>query len=275
MSDKSASKYGGIAGLTVTEFVSISSIISAIPVIIIIGLGFLLIGWLLPESLSLLSFPLMLLVTALPLARFAIPATRGYFDQGIFNDHIERGETTAFAVRYLIANLIWMLPIGTFSWLTISTMSDTSSGYGFQLGAGGAMMLLLMIAAMIGSLLSIITTCLTEEIAELFDPSLWWGLVSEYLDHLMVFCASTIGAVFIFWLYFSIPMLLLVALAFSISDGFGSLLAGFFALLPVALAPVVLGRLAGALVYSLHFPEDQPASPTVTINPSNYTYFFW
>jgi hypothetical protein len=255
------SQFGGVVGQVVNQFVSKSTLISAIPVIVFVGVFSAISGYLFSGSLGIVMIAVMAIIFSLPIARFAIPARMGNTDEGFLSDQVTWKESFQYSIRYSIANLVWLIPVIIFG-LIIGLVGGDSSGssfnpnpYSLMTSGSGMVFVVLMIFSMLGPLLALLVTTATDEISELFDKDLWLSFVTVYRDELVIFCANVIGAVFMFWLLFAVPLLVIAAIAFAVSDAFGAIVLGFIALLPAAISPIILGRLAGALVYSIEQEE--------------------
>jgi tetratricopeptide (TPR) repeat protein len=253
-------RFGGVVGQVVSQFVSKSTLISAIPVIVFVGILSFITMYIFGDTLEIIVMPLITVIFAFPIARFAIPARMGYSDEGFLSAYASWNESFQYSLRYAVANLVWILPVIIAGLVLGLSSTGSNSQYNsnpfFNMTTGsGILLVILMIFSMLGPLLALLVTTATEEISELFDKDLWLSFITSYREELIVFCVNVIGAVFMFWLLFSIPLLIITAIAFMIAEGLGFILLGFMGMLPLAISPIILGRLAGSLIYSLEQEE--------------------
>ncbi len=291
MENSDFTRFGGISGSTVNAFVSSATLVSAIPVILFVGLAMLIITFILPDVIEWLAGPIMLLIVAIPVARFAIPARNGHLQEGFISSHVDMQESFAFAMRYLVANLIWFIPAVLLGFAAGSLMTGSgSAGFGMMsmiASTGGILLLIIFILSILGPLLDVLVATATDSLGEIFDKELWMSFITDFRPDFLVFCTNAIGAVIIFWMIFALPLLLVVAVAYAISSTLGTILLTFVMLLPGAISPIILGRMAGAMVYAIeqdiadyaedvelsemHItsePADEESSPLVADTPA-------
>mgnify|MGYP001405079693 CR=1 FL=1 len=245
--------FRGLAGDVVCSFVKPSTIFRSIPVLIFFAVTIGAIAFVLPDDAFPFDLLLSLMVLSFAVSRFAIPAVSGEFDDGWFSQHNSNSSSLSFSTRYVVITLIWSLPSAAIVWL-ISSFGDDSLAFDLspmslaQSGVMGFLTLLLGLVFIFAPTLGFIICTATDEIAEMFNVELWKYLFIEQKADLVVFYTSLVGGVLVFWLIYALPLIVIVMIGVSISSALGGILGGFIMSLPLIMAPVLLGRLCGALV---------------------------
>jgi hypothetical protein len=262
--DYQISTFRGLAGEVIYSFIAPSTIISAIPVMIFIALSSIGLFFLIPEKLFPLHILLMYLLTAISVARFAIPASRGYINSGWFNIYIQKGETLAYAQRYLVLTLFWGIPCGILLLVATSLGGDAfQSDISYtSMGGAGFIFLLVGIILIFAPTLSFIICAASSEVRQVIGLNPWKQLIQEDFPNLVIFYASIFGGVIVFWLIYALPLGLLTAVLSLISTELAGITAVFIISLPAAMTPILIGRLAGSIVYGLEKDNEEYASDT-------------
>jgi|GEM_PF-3340132 len=243
--------FRGLAGEVIYHFISLSTVISAIPVLIFFVIFGFVIFTFIPESLFPLHILLMYLLSAIAVSRFALPAARGVLTGGWFNKHIEKGETLGFVIRYAILTLIWGIPCAILIYIAgqmggnammMGPMSLTSMGF------SGLIMILVGVIMIFAPTMSFIICTATSETSDVLGIQPWRELLSEEFPSLVVFYASMFGGVISFLLIYAIPLAIIISLLSLASPELAGTLSVFIVSLPATMAPILIGRLAGAMV---------------------------
>lgn len=261
--------FRGLSGEVVVTFIAPATIISAVPVLILFALAIAASVLLIPDRLAFLQPLPLLLVSAVAVGRFAIPASRGALHEGWFTDQIERGETLAYALRYLLLTVLWLIPAAGLSWLAVElggermAMGMMFGGPSFTAyGFAGVLLLLVALIAIFAPTLAFIICAGTTRLREVVSLEPWRRLLGERRGDLVVFYAAMIGGFAVFWLIYALPLVVIVVAISAISEGAGAAAGGFILLLPVTMTPILMGRLAGALVAGA---EEEAFEDTVEI----------
>lgn len=248
--------FRGLSGEVIYSFISPATLISALPVFIFFFLFGAAISFI-PEALFPLHLLLIYLVSAVAVSRYALPASRGIFNCGWFNSHIEKGETIAFTLRYAALTLLWGIPcvilIGLASLyatqgLTPGNLSFENLAIGNS-GISGILMLAVFLIMLFAPTMSYIIATATNHVHEVIGLNPWRELLFDEFPNLVVFYASLFGGIFAFWVVYAIPLGLFTLLLSFLSPTAAGIIAIFIFSLPGAMMPILIGRLAGALVH--------------------------
>jgi hypothetical protein len=217
---------------------------------------------------------LHLIANSILIARFAIPSSKGELNAGIFNTQIEQGETLSFVARYLFYTLLWIIPvylIGHYQFNGSELLGFIIFGSTdfFTQGMQGILTMLLVIVCIFAPTLCCILATETDSIADVFSLSPISWLYHERRDDLGTYYSSIIGALFVFYAKYIIPMLFINYLAYKISESLGSIITSLIYILPVLITPILIGRLSGAFV-SGESPIEE-ASPTSSLRSPSAT----
>lgn len=264
---ESVSNYRGVAGEIVINFLRPGILFTAIPVILIVVVAAALLG-LAPIPPAVTSLVLLAIVAAL-VGRFAIPAANGYYNEGFLSLHFGGRSMWGYAMRYLVALIVTGVPIWIGAMFAVPAILGAGSGGGMMgpsLGLGslmgfgfaGVAMMVFLVAAVLGGICSYLLAIWADTPAQLFGTApfemLWWRR-----GDVLMFAISATGGVITFWLIYLIPLGVLVALLSAISSGLGATVGAFVISLPLALSPVLIGRLAGGFVSGQgHFNPNGP-----------------
>ena len=251
------SRFRGLAGEVIVGFVQPRIFLTAIPVLLywlVVLLALFFIGWFMPAPLDTI---LILAAASFLIARFALPARQGELQQGFFGYDFEAGELTGFVLRYLVLTISWSIPLALISWGVIggsvqtyrADMQGLANPNAFaHFGFAGLLMGIIWIISMLAPAISVLVTLYCDSVGEIFSAGPWSWLYHERRQDLVPFFASLFGGIFVFWAIYLIPMLIIVVIVSQIAAPIAGILAVFIMTLPIATAPVLLGRLAGAFV---------------------------
>lgn len=252
------SLYGGIVGATVRGFARLSTLFTLIPVFVAIAIAGFLVSYFASSADLPFSFTaLLLLVAVAPITgTFGLKAAQGQLDAGFFGGST-RGPLSAFLVRYAVLIAAWGIPLAVLTNLGAAGMFESglpSLSDGFR----GLAFLLILVFAVILQFASLLVALRSTSVAECFDPEqLSW--LSGRRDEFVSLMAGLVGGLAVFCLI-AIPFMgLLTALAFAIKPGLGIVLAGATYVVPSLSTPVLLGRLAGGMIYADELPSGAGA----------------
>ncbi len=261
------SSFRGMSGEVVRGFVKLSLFFTIIPIILvwivfIIYMAFL--GHRVPGALNLV---IIYGITAMFLGRFSLAAARGELNAAFFSTKLERGEVFRYVGRFFLITLMWGIPVLFLIWLISGNLGAVMSGLipGVSLSGSGYGMapslsfadrfafgfILLMLVLLIGLVLLAITPILAaycESVTEVFSLETWGWVFRERGEDLTTYLGGIASAYVMFFLIYSIPFMIITYIAFKISINFGTFISMFFTLLPYFIAPVILGRMAGAFI---------------------------
>ena len=103
--------FRGLSGEVVLNFIRPGTFFSAIPVILFYAVSLLSLFYVLPSDAQVYGFLAVVTLSAIPVGRFAIPASQGKFSSGWFNSSVDVSQTIAFALRYTAFTAVWCLPV--------------------------------------------------------------------------------------------------------------------------------------------------------------------
>jgi hypothetical protein len=264
---ESSYRFGGVAGEIVRRFAKFSTALVVLPAIILVFLLTLLAGlasWALhlPWWLTVL---VSQLVMSPILGKSALAARDGDLDAG-FLSNWDFGALAGFIGRYALLSLAWWIPVLVAARSLVSTLVSTVAMASMNpmalLSARGAMLVLgvviLVAIATIAPALTLLIATRAVSVPESFAAETWSWLLDRRGD-MPAFFACTIGGVAVFAVLTIPPLLLVVALAFSIKLQLGVAAASLIYAMPAIGGTVLLGRLAGAFVSSDQDPQSEEA----------------
>ncbi|KTD61107.1 hypothetical protein [Legionella spiritensis] len=269
------SNFRGMSGEVVRGFLKFSTFLTIIPIVLFWLAFYILLYFIGRRMPGYLFFFLNIAAASFLLARFAIPASQGELNAGIFNAHIQRGETLAFVLRYLIYTLFWCVPVFLilyFVFHTSSLFSLFSWGGTSYLGMGikGLLMALVMLVCLFAPTIACLLATETSSLEEVFSLDTIGWLYNERRWDLSSFYSSIIGGMLVFYAKYLVPLLVVNLIAYKISDEAGMSFSLFIYLLPVLVSPILIGRLSGAFIAG----ESQMDSTLHgAINPMNNPVF--
>lgn len=269
------SVFRGTSGEVVSGFLRPRIFLTLIPVWIYWGvIGYA--GYLVGRFVHPLMTEVFLMVgLAALIGRFAIPATQGDLDAGFFdfNNNLDSGDLVGFGFRYLVSVLTWALPIGGVVALTIRNRGpEMLMGLAFgSIGIEGAIVLVAVAASFIGTHTSVIIATGTTTIGEVLRLSHLKLILVERRADFVAFIASVFGGLITFCIVYSLPFAVIAYLIASRSPDTGAWFTGMCSLIPFSIAPVLIGRLAGAFVVgeeSIRGTSNETAVKTILGTPS-------
>ncbi len=280
--------FRGAAGEVAAGFVHPLIFFTAIPVLMLYGSGGL-VAWVFsmifrkaPTVAELFTFLLFFGLYTATLGRFAVSSSRGAMEEGMFSDKVQSGETRAFVLRFMVATLMWAAPLfGLFRLLARSagsvsldddpTPSSAKTTDSFipgeqnltpvddALGALGMMTSVASIVSVVYALTVIVMvvmpllTCIVatraESFPDIFKFEAWLEPLTERRQDFLALCCTLFGAIGVAYVIYLAPAMLVIAASFRASTTFGVMVMGFMSMLPLALSPILLGRLTGVFVY--------------------------
>ena len=273
--------FRGEAGEVTLGFVNPLTFFTGIPVMILNVLMFGITAFFaakleLPATVTL---PLMAASVSPVIGLFACAARRGKLDAGLFESLASeaRPQVPAFCARYAMLAVAWGVPLallarqagGSLSaFATTAMMGAVSPSAGTDVIKSTWLVMSVFALAALAPALSLIVATRADSIGDMFSGRLWSWLLKERGDDLVPFFATYIGGMMLFAIGLVPLAVLVVPMAFSVSEGFGQLAVTFLPVAPLAAAPIFLGRLAGAFVAADFASEPaQPAVARVAISP--------
>jgi hypothetical protein len=250
--------YRGMAGEVVVGFLRPGTMLTSIPVIGAFILSMLIIAFV-PGLGGVVGAILMMFVSAWIVGRFVQPAQDGYLDEGFFSAHLPRGAARRYALRYLAAIILSGTPLFVGAlYLAFRTMGDSlgglmgmggMGGMGSVMGAGlaGALIVALIVLIMLDLFLAYLMAAWTDSYSDLIGLRPWAYLWQRRADVVM-FIVAGVGGLLAFWMIYFVPILFVIGIISLMSDEAAIAVAGWAMALPMALSPVLLGRLAGSFM---------------------------
>ena len=260
--------FRGLAGEAIYTFVHPSSLPTVIGLLLLWVPIFLLLG-----SMAQLWGPLPPLLAILCIyswlvGRFALPASQGYMQEGFFTTKLELGDGLAYAMRYLFALLLVLVPAGALGYYAAQNI-----GYQAMLVLGGASPALLLGGGFWGGLLiaaiviclvspgiSLLVTTSAGSLGDLLMLAPWrWVILTRFPD-VVVFYAALAGGMIAFMIIYVIPLTLLALLTLPFSPRAAMWVINGVQLLPLAGMPLLIGRLCGAFYFGTWSIEEGSAA---------------
>ena len=246
--------FGGSAGRTIFYFVSPSAALTLLPASLLFAV-IMALSTALSFALK-LPLPVTLLLSTLAMSplvgRLTMAAKEGDLKAGVLSP-VPPGAVKGFAIRYAVLNAIWEVPVSLLgAWLLGSVLPAMALRSPPSLGSAPAPMtavgvLLLLIFAAAASVAAHLVAARASTLAECFTEEPWSWLRSRRRD-MPVFLAAAVGGSMVFLALALPPFLVLGALLFRASPGFGTGIMGLGSLLCWSSIPVFTCRLAGAFV---------------------------
>lgn len=242
--------FAGTAGEVIKGILRPDTLVTAIPVASILMPSLILAGslaWFFSRPGAITGTLLLAFVFSWLTGRFALAAREGNLTAGFLEGNSR--EATGFALRWLVASSTWSVPLAI---LTLALAGHFDDSGKFQpsdmiLAPVGLMAAL----ATLGPVFTLLAASTAHHSGDLFIADHWKCLLRERLGDVIVFAAAAIGGIGIYLLLYAIPFSALLALAYLIGGlPFLGLTAAPLCILPMALVPIYLGRLAGGFVYA-------------------------
>lgn len=251
---ENTSQFQGISGQVIRKFISFNSFLVFIPVLIYWALFFVLVYFVAPKVSPYIFFSLHLLAASLLLARFAIPAKDGDFESGFLNPDISWQDSFAYALRYIVYTLYWLVPLALIAKFTINdsmmmSIFSIASGSGVsRVGFLGLLLIVLLLVQLFAPVVCAILANITESYAELVSPEPFRYLFQNRLAELSSYFSAIIGGLLVFYAKYLIPFFIIDFIAFKISFEAGMTATTITYFLPYYISPVLIGRLSGAFI---------------------------
>jgi hypothetical protein len=195
MSAEQITDFSGISGRVLRESVSFGSFVTGLVLsfIVFVG-GFVATFSDTPQMLT----PLMQVVMALALARFALNGMYGEWTGTLFSG--KGGSWSAVllvALRYLFLTLLWLLPLilAGFGKNTMATGFGGPMGVGPMGGGSFMLMMLYMLGMMITPPMFLIVSVRADNFADILTPAHWRGCFSGRTGDLFQIYALYAGGV--------------------------------------------------------------------------------
>jgi len=250
--------YRGMAGEVIVGFLRPGTIFTSIPVIMVfvflVAIPITFVPGLAGSGLDGL---LAVLVSSYVVGRFMQPAREGHLAEGWFSHLTASRVAISYAFRYMAAVVLSGAPILVLAlFLVFKMMGDTAwglSGMGTSMGSlasaglAGALVMVLLVLIALDVVLAYLMAAASDDYGDLLGLKPWSYLWYRKADVAMFF-ASAAGGVMAFWMIYFIPILLVSGMVSLVSEAAGAVAIGWGLMLPLALAPVLFGRLVGAFV---------------------------
>lgn len=248
------SRFRGMAGEVMYQFMSPKTLFSALPILIIFSMLWPLAATI-EDFTGYFPFPVFFIAYAITVGHFSLPAMQGNFNSGFFVDASNGNKLWPFTIRYLALAFVCTLPLALFASGTIGMKTLPGSAAevliplaSIQQSSANLPLTGLTLMSMLMLTLCLIVAARAETLREAFNWSTWAWLLSERRADLPIFYAALAGGMVIFFGIYLIPFGLVFLFAFKISLQSGVIVSGFFYLWVLAASPILLGRMCGAFV---------------------------
>ena len=226
-----------------------------------------------PDGWFPLNALLMVVLASFSFARYALPARDGVLDADWISEHNSLDASGQFCLRYLVVTAVWAIPLA----IALVAATGLEAPFGREepfTGIAGAIMVLTMFMLAVGPVLGCLVATASDDLSELLQVNLWEVIVDSR-ESTVVLIAAAFGGMACFFIVYGLPLMLFAVAGFYLAPQMENAMVVFALALPVALSPVLLGRLCGVLVRKeladalglelAHVPEDAsesgPASP--------------
>ena len=246
------SPYSGVAGETVRLFARVGTFFLVIPAIIFMALTAALLLYVinktgLPQETALL----VGFIAVVPVIGSAgIGARSGDMESGISYLFQRSGEVFSFTLRYALLTLAWSVPTVALTALLIKRAA--SGGFfnfnSFQTGITAVWAFALVIVVLLAPVFTLIVALSTESVRPCFSKQRWQWLLFVRGGDLKPLFAAYFGGMALFYII-NIPIVVIGIVLFSqisFQAAFMAMAVGYY--IPLAAAPVFIGRLAGGFV---------------------------
>ncbi|MBI5438093.1 MAG: hypothetical protein HY936_03970 [Nitrosomonadales bacterium] len=248
------SRFRGMAGEVMYQFMSPGTLFSALPVLIVFSMLWPVIA-IIEDFTGFFALPILFVAYAMMVGRFSLPALQGVFDSGFFAGAGSGGKLWFFTIRYLALTFACALPLALFASVAIGPKALPGSAAemlvplaSIQQSSDKLSMTALVLASMLMLTLCLIVATRARTLRESFSLDMWVWLLSERRADLPIFYAALAGGLVIFFGVYLIPFALVFFFAFKMSLQAGIAVSGFFYLWVLAASPILLGRMCGAFV---------------------------
>lgn len=262
--------YNGLAGEIIRKYLSGSTFLSALPIILVWSVLALLIYLLHNQIdkryLDVMQWLVTVLISLWMTGRFALAASRGDIHAGFFSEAYSAAELLSYTGRALLYNLCWFLPALALGLYLTHSDNALRLFFFLKLGIGfgwvGIGYALLVMLSFFGPLLAAALAVYTESLREVFSREPWQWLFHERRADLACYCSQTIGGIVLFLLTFFVVIVALQILVSSVSIRAGFYFNAALSYLPFILGPILVGRLSGALVAKDEIAWVEASSPS-------------
>lgn len=249
--------YAGLSGEIVRNFIRFETFLVLIPMGLVFA-GLSLLSYLLQDKIpqGYLSSSVLIfsaLFFALFTGRFAMAAKSGDYHSGFFSDKLYNGAVLAFAIRFIVFNLFWLIPAVLIIYYFSNSANAIALFFLLNLGVGlsssvGIWYACLVVLGFFGPLCAALLACHTKSLSEVISSDTWAWLFLDRASDLPAFLGQVCGGIILFCMKYFILFFILKTLAFSMSMKLGLYLNDVLSAVPALLFPVILGRLSGAFV---------------------------
>ncbi len=243
-----------VSGSIFIDFVKPSNAIKAFPIVIFYSICGAITHFVFVDNI-LISALFIGLMSAIPIARYSIPASIGDIDSNWFSKNIAQGESLQFYQRYCLSCVTWMTPLYLLYKLLVQlggeqfslNPSDSSTS---NFTALLLSLLLLGVVFFVATIISSMIAAASHETRDVVSFNPWKLLLIEQYDNLLLILGYSCGSILVLWLIYSIPFAAIIYLI-SVFDEQTAITVGKFALAtPLLMLPMLIGRLSGAFTQS-------------------------
>lgn len=251
---RKVSRFRGMAGEVMYQFMSPRTLLSALPVLIIFSMLWL-ITTMIEDLTGFSALPVFFIAYAMVAGRFSLSALQETSEGGLFSSQNNSNKLWPFTLRYLALTLACALPLALFASVVIGLKALPASIAemlfplaSIQQSSNNLPLTGLVLASMFMLTLCFIVAARAETLRDAFSRGIWGWLLFERRADLPIFYVALVGGMVIFFGIYLIPFALIFFLAFKMSTQWGVFVSGFFYLWVLAASPILLGRMCGAFV---------------------------
>ena len=245
------SPYSGVAGETVRLYARMGTFILLIPSVLFMLVTAGLFLYILDKTGLPQEFGILVGFIAITpvIGAAGIGARSGDLESGISYLFQRSAEVISFVLRYALLTLAWGIPAVL---LAVFVLKRAVSGF-FNFSSSSAafaavMTFVLIVIVILAPVFTLIVALSTNSIKEAFSTQRWKWLLIARVGDLKPLFASYFGGMTLFYI-FSIPIVaVLVVIASQISYQAAFIAPMIGGYVPLAAAPVLMGRLAGGFV---------------------------
>ena len=246
------SPYSGVAGETVRLFARVGTFLLVIPAIVLMAVTAALLLYVidktgLPKETALLAGFLAVVPV---IGSAGVGARSGDMESGISYLFQRSGEVLSFILRYALLTLAWSVPTVLLAALLFKRAA--SGGFfnfsSFTTVVTAVCAFALVIVVLLAPVFTLIVALSTESVRPCFSKRQWQWLLFVRGGDLKPLFASYFGGMALFYII-NIPIVVVMIVLFSqisFQAAFMAMAVGYY--IPLAAAPVFIGRLAGGFV---------------------------
>jgi tetratricopeptide (TPR) repeat protein len=248
------SRFRGMAGEVMYQFMLPKTLISALPILIIFSMLWL-VTTMIEDLTGYSALPAFFIVYVMMVGHFSLPALKGVFDSNFLSGTDTGNKLWLFTLRYMALILGCALPLALFASLTVGLKSLPGSAAeilvplaSIQQSSDRLPLTAIVLVSMLMLTLFLIVATRARTLREAFSLDMWAWLLSERRADLPIFYVALTGGLVIFFGIYLIPFALVFFLAFKFSIQLGVAVSAFFYLWVLAATPILVGRMCGAFV---------------------------